>query len=165
MTQMSAPTDTNSGLRNRRFILAQLDRLTLVLPANLVLETLLVQRSQILSMPFYSPAIMGCLHYAGQLVPLVTVDRLLGIAIGITREQLTVIRLAESAEKFAGVGLVVDRVVGTQMGEQLPPELFEAELYFPATENETTFKLFNPQLLSSEMFVPQHWGNQRPNNS
>ncbi|NJO93569.1 MAG: chemotaxis protein CheW [Hydrococcus sp. RM1_1_31] len=157
MIQAFEPPDTSFVTSGQRFILAQLDRLILVLPANLVLDTLLIRRFQILSMPFYPAAILGCLHHGGELVPLVNVDRLLGIATGLTREQLTVIRLGESAEKFAGVGLVVDRVLGTQMGEQLPPELFEAELYFPDTENGTTFKLFHPQLLNSEMFVPLRW--------
>jgi chemotaxis signal transduction protein len=160
MIQAFEPPDTSSVSREQRFILAQIDRLTLVIPAYLVLETLLIQRFQILPMPFYSAAILGCLHHGGALIPLVNVDRLLGIATGLTREQLTVIRLGESAEQFVGVGLVVDRVLGTQTGEQLPPELFEAELYFPDTENGTTFKLFNLQLLNSEMFVPQRWVNQ-----
>jgi len=159
MTQGSASREPSLIPSEQRFILAQLDRLTLVLPVHLVLETLLIQRFQILTMPFYSTAILGCLHHGGQLVPLVNVDRLLGLATGLTKEQLTVIRLGKAAEKFAGVGLVVDRIVGTQMGEQLPPELFEAELDFPDTENGNTLKLFRLQLLNSEMFIPLRWIN------
>ncbi|MBF2021660.1 MAG: chemotaxis protein CheW [Hydrococcus sp. C42_A2020_068] len=140
-----------------RFILAQLDRLTLVFPANLVAETLLIDRSQILPMPFYPSVVLGCIHHAGQLVPLVATDALFGISSPLTKERLTVVRLGEQAQKFAGVGLVVDRLLSSQTSEQLPAEIFDADLYFPATEREATLKLFKTQLLSDELFLPQRW--------
>jgi chemotaxis signal transduction protein len=119
---------------SERFILTQLERLTLVFPGTLVAETLLVDRSQILPLPFYPPVVLGCIHHAGQLVPLVATDRLLGIAPGLMREQLAVVRLGNLAKQFAGVGLIVERFTGSKTSEQLPSALFNSEIYFPAIE-------------------------------
>jgi chemotaxis signal transduction protein len=157
MTEISDVSAIASAQSSSRFILAQLDRLTLVFPANLVAETLLVARSQILPIPFYPSVILGCIHHAGQIVPLVATDQLLGISSTLTREQLTVVRLGKLAEKFAGVGLVVDRFLSSQTSEQLPAEIFDSDLYFPATESDATLKLFRVQLLSGELFLPQRW--------
>jgi hypothetical protein len=142
---------------SERFILTQLERLTLVFPGALVAETLLVDRTQILPLPFYPPIVLGCIHHAGQLVPLVATDRLLGIAAGSLNEQIAVVRLGSEAQQFAGVGLIVERFIGSKTSEQLPSELFNSEIYFPALENDAPLKLFRLQLLNDELFVPLRW--------
>jgi hypothetical protein len=154
MTQSVEPAIRKAS---ERFILTQLERLMLVFPGTLVAETLLVNRSQILPLPFYPSVVLGCIHHAGQLVPLVATDRLLGIATGMMREQLAVIRLGKAAEQFAGVGLIVERFTGSKTSEQLPNEFFNSEIYFPAIENDAPLKLFRLQLLKDELFVPLRW--------
>lgn len=147
-----------SSFETQRFLLAQIEQLTLAISSMLVAEILLIERSQILTLPFYSPAVLGCLHHAGQIVPLIATDRQLGIrTASLMREILTVVRLSESAEHLAGIGLLVDKVLGSQTGDRLPAELFDSDVYFPATESDAPMKLFRAQLLSSEIFVPQRW--------
>jgi CheW-like domain len=147
-----------STLETQRFLLAQIEQLTLVLSSGLVAEILLIERSQILPLPFYNSVILGCLHHTGQIVPLLATDRQLGIrTTSPTREILTVVRLSESAEHLAGIGLLVDKVLGSQSGDRLPAEIFDSDVYFPATEKDAPMKLFLPQLVSSEIFVPVRW--------
>jgi hypothetical protein len=147
-----------SAIATGRFLLAQIEQLTLIVSSGLVAEILLIERSRILPLPFYNPVILGCLHHAGQIVPLIATDRQLGIrTVSPTREIFTVVRLSQSAEHLAGVGLLVDKVLGSQSGDRLPAEIFDSDVYFPATESDALMKLFSPQLLSNEIFVPQRW--------
>jgi CheW-like domain len=147
-----------SAIATERFLLAQIEQLTLIVSSGLVAEILLIERSRILPLPFYNPVILGCLHHAGKIVPLVATDRQLSIRrTSSTQEILTVVRLSESAEHLAGVGLIVDKVLGSQSGDRLPAEIFDSDVYFPATESDAPMKLFSPQLLNSEIFVPQRW--------
>ncbi|MCU0536621.1 MAG: chemotaxis protein CheW [Hydrococcus sp. Prado102] len=145
-------------IATQRFLLAQIEQLTLVISSELVAEILLIERSQILPLPFYNPVILGCFHHAGQIVPLIATDRQLGIRMtSPTREISTVVRLSESAEHLAGVGLLVDKVLGSQTGDLLPVEIFDSDIYFPATESDAPIKLFTPQLLSGDLFAPLRW--------
>ena len=102
------------------FILAKLEHLTLVFPSALVAETFLIERSQILTLPFYDPAILGCVHHTGKIVPLLAVYQFFQLKAGSTRESLTVIRLNGKAGDSAGIGLAVDTIVGRELREQLP---------------------------------------------
>jgi hypothetical protein len=43
----------------QRFILTQVEQLTLVLPATWVTEIIRIDRSQILDLPFYDPLLVG----------------------------------------------------------------------------------------------------------
>jgi chemotaxis signal transduction protein len=71
---VSAP----SALKNR-FILTQVELLTLVFPATWVAEILRIDRSQILNLPFYDPLLVGIANYNGQITPLIAAARLLKI--------------------------------------------------------------------------------------
>ena len=151
MTDVPDTLPIASTASSQRFLLAQLERLTLVFPSALVAEILLIERSQILPLPFYNPAILGCVHHAGQIVPLIAVDRQLGLrAASLTREMLTVVRLSEAAENVAGVGAIVDRVIGSQTKEQLAPEVFQGSV-------SSTMRLFEPCLFGKELFTPLRW--------
>jgi chemotaxis signal transduction protein len=85
---------------NQRFILTQLGEMTLVFPSHLVAETLLVERTQILSLPFYDPLVLGCVHSGGQIVPLVDMHLLIGIRMSLVREVLTIVRLGDRQRNY-----------------------------------------------------------------
>jgi chemotaxis signal transduction protein len=157
MTDMSAPLPTGSSPDTKRFILGKLEQLILVFPSALVAEILLIERSQILSLPFYNPTILGCIHQGGQIVPLIASHQLFGIQITLREEVLTVVRLGESAKNLAGVGLIVDRIMGSQTEEQLPPEVFGISQGEDSNNLSSTLRLFEPRLISSDLFRPQRW--------
>ena len=137
------------------FILAKLEHLTLVFPSALVAETFLIERSQILTLPFYDPAILGCVHHTGKIVPLLAVYQFLQIKVGSTRESLTVIRLNGKAEDLAGIGLAVDTIVGRELREQLPPQLFVEQSL------AGNMRLFQPEILRVQLWQPQRWHAER----
>jgi chemotaxis signal transduction protein len=132
-----------------RFVLTKVAEVTLVFPAHLVAETLLVERVRILNLPFYSTAIAGCFHAGGKIVPLVSPAQFLGGQTNLIREVLTVVCLGESAGHLAGVGVLVDQLLGSRMGEQLlspsvPEQLFDLTL-FPK-------EIFEPQRLRAKEY-------------
>lgn len=137
-------------------ILTKLGHLTLVFPSALVAETFLIERSQILTLPFYDPVILGCIHHTGQIVPLICGHRFLGIKGGPTRESLTIVRLSDAAADLAGIGLAVDTLLGRQLRDQLPPELFE-----PGQLPTATIVLFRPEILGTQLWQPQRWWTAR----
>ncbi|PSB04070.1 chemotaxis protein CheW [Merismopedia glauca] len=138
---------SNSITVDRRFILTQVDRVTLVFPAHLVAETLLVERTRVLNLPFYDSAIAGCFHAGGKIVPLVSPAQFLGVQTNLMREFLTVVCLGESAEHLAGVGVLVDRLLGSRMGEKL--------FSMADSDRPTQEQLFEPKLFPKELFQPQ----------
>jgi chemotaxis signal transduction protein len=140
---------TKTFAPDQRFILTQVDDLTLRFSADWVAETLLIERAQIVSLPFYDPAILGCVSVGSQVVPLVSSAQFLGLKTSLVREVLTVVRLGEAAEYLAGVGILVDRMIGSQMGSQVS-----------ATFNQDSSRKdiqFDLTLLGTELFQPQRW--------
>jgi chemotaxis protein histidine kinase CheA len=126
-----------------RFVLTKVEEVTLVFPAHLVAETILVERARVLNLPFYGAAIAGCFHAGGKIVPLVSPTQFLGVQTNLMmREVLTVVCLGESAGHLAGIGVLVDQLLGSRMGEQL--------LSPPMKE-----QLFDPMLFPQEIFEPQ----------
>jgi chemotaxis signal transduction protein len=152
---------SSSSAEIKQFILTKIERLTLVFPASLVAKILLVDRSQILSLPFYDPIIVGCTYQTGEIVPLVATDRLLGMQQRIMGEVLTVVCLGKSAGDLAGVGLINDRALGSQTQDRLPPRLVEISREdVPDNQKETT-RLFSLSLLERELFQPQRWQSKK----
>lgn len=140
---------TKTFAADRRFILTLVDDLTLRFPADWVAETLLIERAQIVSLPFYNPAILGCVAVGSQVVPLVSSAQFLGLKTSLIREVLTVVRLGEAAEHLAGVGILVDRMIGSQMSSQVSV----------ASNQDSSRKdiQFDLTLLGTELFQPQRW--------
>ena len=134
-----------------RYILTQIAQFTFVFPLTLVAEIPIVERSQILAMPFYAPAVMGVLHHAGHIVPLVSLRQILGITT-VATERLTVVQLS-AATAQAGLGLVVDRTLGMRSHSQLPPDLFHAT----QSNSEPNLRLFEPKILADRLWQPLRW--------
>jgi chemotaxis signal transduction protein len=136
-----------------RYILTQIEQFAVVFPLTLVAEIPIVERAQILTMPFYSPAVMGVLHHAGHIVPLVSLRQILGIATGFATERLTVVQLSAAAAEQAGLGLVVDRTLGMRSHSQLPPDLFHAV----QSDSEPNLRLFRLEILAERLWQPLRW--------
>lgn len=136
-----------------RYILAGVEQFTFVFPLTLVTEIPIVERSQILAMPFYPPAVMGVLHHAGHIVPLVSLRQILGITKGFATERLTVVQLSAAAGEQAGLGLVIDRTMGMRSHSQLPPDLFDAA----QSNSEPNLRLFRPEILANHLWQPLRW--------
>ena len=140
-----AVVDTTADL-DRRFILTQVEHLTLVLPASWVTEIIRIDRSQILNLPFYDPLLVGVANHKGRIVPLIATDRLLEVATGSLPERVVVVLLEDRGDRALGnIGLIVDRAIGSSTRSELPPELFTVD----RSESMVTIR--------SDSFPPHIW--------
>jgi len=136
----------------QRFILTQLNEITLVFPTAIVAEIMILEKEQILSLPFYNRAVMGCFYSNGRIVPLITLHQIIGVKM-INTKKITVITLNEKVGKqLTGIGILVERVKAIQNQEQLPPNLFNIE-----QESSSKMLLFRPEIINSEIWQPQRW--------
>jgi chemotaxis signal transduction protein len=135
-----------------RYILTQVERLTLVFPAVWVAEIIRLDRSQILDLPFYAPLLLGVVNHNAQITPLIAAARLLETSAPFNlQERLMVIRLNEAAGKIANVGIVVDRAIGSSTRQELPPDLFAS-----STIN-AELVLMRHELIPADLWQPQRW--------
>jgi chemotaxis signal transduction protein len=135
-----------------RYILTQVEQLTLVFPAVWVAEIIRLDRSQILDLPFYDPLLLGVVNHNAQITPLIAAARLLETAAPFNlKERLMVIRLNEAAGKIANIGVVVDRAIGGSTRQELPPELFESSTI------TTGMVLMRHELIPTAFWQPQRW--------
>lgn len=107
-----------------RFILAQVANITLVFPATWVAEILRVDRSHVLTLPFYNRFLLGVIDLNGQTIPLLNTADLLKLTQVTLPEKIVVIRLNRVEEGLSNVGLIIDRSIGTATRQELPPDLF-----------------------------------------
>lgn len=144
-----------------RYILTHIGTHQLVFPAHWVAEILLVDRSQILVLPFYDPMLLGMVHHQGRMIPLVAIGQILGEAPALPRETLSVVQLNDAADRLAGVGVVVDRASDNRLREHFPPALFQPSSTDDAPEHLSlqpeSIQLFHPGLLNDRLWQPQRW--------
>lgn len=150
---MNLPIDieTNSfSLQSfqNRYILTQVGNQQIAFPSQWVAEIMLIERSQILNLPFYNRILLGLIHHQGNIVPLISSHILLSEKLGLDvrfsamKETLAVIRLGQPTDKLAGVGVVVERVVGSFATEHSP--------------EQHVFQLFQLSDVPSHIWQP-HW--------
>lgn len=96
----------------KRYILAGLGERVLYIPDAYVSEVVMVDRTYVLPMPFYHPALLGVAPHQGKLLPLLLLRRALGDTNALVPETLVVVLLSMSS-RLAGAALVVDRVLGS----------------------------------------------------
>ncbi|WOD39648.1 chemotaxis protein CheW [Nodosilinea sp. E11] len=130
------------ALPDSTYFLTQVGSRQLAFPATEIAEVMLVERSQILSLPFYQPGLLGVVHVQGQLVPLVTLQLLLEGVSGVTREVFNAVQLNTSSP-LAGIALVIDQLVGNCTAEQLA--------------QDSTIEPFNPDIVPAELWQPRRW--------
>jgi chemotaxis signal transduction protein len=139
-----------------RFIMAQVGQRQLAFPSPYVAEILLVERSQLLTIPFYEAALLGVVHHHGKIVPLVSIHPILEESPGSIREMIDVIQLGEDVGSIAGIGIVVDRVLESQSREQLADEFVDPSI--SGLQSPMGIQLFRPDLLSDRLWIPKRWG-------
>jgi chemotaxis signal transduction protein len=146
------PTIAQTVLADR-FISTQVERFTLVFPAVWVAEIVRLDRSQILDLPFYDPLLLGIVNHNAQITPLIAAARLLETIEPFSlKEKLLVVRLNQSAGSLANIGVVVDKLIGRYIRQELPPELFES------AQITSEIVLMRPELIPSNLWQPQRWG-------
>lgn len=147
---------TTSASLQDRYVLTQVGDQQFAFPSVCVAEILLIERSQILGLPFYDAAILGVVHNHGRIVPLVELKRLFKKTSGLMRETVNVVQLSQDMEHLAGIGIVVDKVLDGRSQEQVSEEAFSLASS-ASSPPEEGIQLFRRELLSDRLWMPQHW--------
>lgn len=140
----------------RRCILTQIGEQKISFPSQWVAEIMLIERSQILNIPFYDSRLLGMVHHQGNIIPLVTLQ----LANPVSQERLIqrqriqdkliAIRLSSSVSELSGVGLIVDQVIGSISQEQL---LLNQQ---PTTESSNdSIEMFQPERIPQVIWQPR----------
>jgi chemotaxis signal transduction protein len=127
-----------------RYILTQVGAQKIGFPSHWVAEIILIERSQILNLPFYDSRLLGVVHHQGNIIPLVTLQstNLVSQRPKI-QETLAAIHLTQSVGTLAGVGLIVDRVLGSISHQQLS-----------ANESDLPIEVFQPERIPPSIWQP-----------
>jgi chemotaxis signal transduction protein len=142
-TSLAAHSEVSALLN--RYLLTQVADLTLVFAAATVAEIIRIEKSKVLTLPFYSLQVAGVVNHNGQLLPLISAHALLQQVSARSHDIWTAIRL-QSAE--GNIGIVIDRAIGSTTQQQLPPALF--------TDRQVdSLVLMTSQLLPSKIWQPQ----------
>lgn len=143
-----------------RYILTHVGQQQILFASEWVAEILLVDRSQILVLPFYDPSLLGIIHYHSQMIVLVAIGQILAEAT-VMRETLSVVQLSAAADRLAGVGIVVDRASDHQLRDQLSPALFDPNSTTATPDHQShppqPVQIFHPGLLPDHLWQPQRW--------
>jgi CheW-like domain len=141
----------------KRFILTGVEQLVIAFPSDVVADISIIERSQILALPFYDPAIFGIIHRSGQIVPLVSLRQIFGVSTGLMAERLTVVRLNPAVGGLGGVGLIVDTTLGTSSDRELPSDLFTSNFSTEPHASKSKMRLFRPEMLSDRLWRSLRW--------
>jgi hypothetical protein len=150
---LSAPPSDAKSTLSDRFLLAQVQTLTLVIPALWVVEIFRVERSQILALPFYSPLLIGITHHGGRVLPLLSSATLLNAPSTSLRENTMVVKLGDAAGSLAQVGIVIDRPLGSQSRAEIPSAVF---IDAPQSPHDSIV-LLRPERVSADLWQPLCW--------
>lgn len=138
---------SNLSALKSRHLLTQVDDRLFTFPSQLVAEIILIERSKILSLPFYSSILLGVVHHQGMIVPVISARLLLSkksheIQLEGLKETLSIVRLGQTAEHLSGVGIVVDRIVDNISAAQI-------------SEAESSQRQFQLQDIPNYVWQPQ----------
>ncbi len=135
----------------RRYILTQVGHQQIAFPSQWVTEIMLIERSQILNLPFYNSMLLGVVHHQGNIIPLVTLQLVSPVSQRARiQETLTAIRLSQSIRELSGMGLIVDRVIGSISQEQL-----SANEQNPTEASNPPIELFQPERIEQSIWQPR----------
>jgi chemotaxis signal transduction protein len=103
---------------SNRYIVAKVGDRLVTFPDVLVSEIIVLDRNAILALPFYETAIIGVTHHQANVMPLLLLRLLMGEQRNLITESLTVLRLSKITDElnkknWGGVGVIVDRVIGS----------------------------------------------------
>jgi len=146
---------------SNRYILAKVGDRTVTFPDLLVSEIIIIDRSAILALPFYTTAIVGVIHHQAQVMPLVLLQLLLEERSALIKESLTVVRLSKLADELSdqplsGVGIIVDRVIGSLTTDEYQAKKIDQTV---ANMGETEYTPIEIVLssISTHIWQPQRW--------
>lgn len=142
MTESAGAIDQAQSIPETSYFLTQVGSRRFAFPADEVSEVMLVERSKVLRLPFYPPALVGVVHSQGQLVPLVAMQTLLDQTGSATKEVFNAVQLNDRSPA-AGVALIVDQLMGTCTAEQL--------------QQDASIELFHPEVLRPDVWQPRRW--------
>jgi chemotaxis signal transduction protein len=152
---------TTSPSLQDRYILTQAGDQQFAFPSVYVAEILLIERSQILALPFYDATILGVVHNHGRIVPLVEIQRLFKKTAGLMRETVNVVQLSQEMGHLAGIGIVIDQILDNRSRGQLPDEVLGVAASdlsgVVSSPAQGAIQLFRPELLSDRLWTPQSW--------
>jgi len=138
---MNGDQDNEYSSWQENYILTGMGQQSLAFPARWVDDILVIERSQILPLPFYDSQVVGMLHHKGKLVPLVLVIKPEKEQTRwLLKRNLVVVRLNENLTKLAGVGVVVERVIKSIRPSELTDE-----------------HLFQQALIPDTIWQPERW--------
>ena len=134
-----------------RYILTLVGHQKIAFPSQWVAEIILIERSQILNLPFYDSRLLGVVHHHGSIIPLVTLQNFNPMSQrSRIQETLTVIRLSQLIDELSGVGLIVDQVIGSISSEQL-----SANDPKTRASSNAQIELFKPEKISPSIWQPR----------
>lgn len=117
---MNLETQTASNISQNRYVIAVVREEKIAILSQLVSETIAIEKRKILTLPMYDRALYGIVHDRGNLIPLIVYNSLAENSVAnLDRETLIAIRLSHLAGDLQGVGLLVDRAIGTLSQEQI----------------------------------------------
>jgi chemotaxis signal transduction protein len=140
--------------KKQRFILVKIGEITVFFPADLVAEIGIVERNKIMNLPFYSSHLKGCIYYNGKIISLVDLKTIFDLDSSLNREKMIVICLGQKANKFEGVGLIADQILGGKNEDELSPDLIK--------ENQDKIKLFELEMLEQNFWEVQGYYAHNP---
>lgn len=106
--------ETQGLISSNRYFIAEVGQVALAFSAQWVRDILVVERSQILHLPFYPPMFLGVIQVQSEIVPLVSAQKIWNDGHSTPLPAtLTAVRLSQLAQTLTGVGIVVDRMVGS----------------------------------------------------
>ena len=117
---MNSETQTASKISQNRYIIAGVREEKIAILSQLVSETIAIEKRKILTLPMYDRSLYGIVHDRGDIIPLIVYNCLAETSVAnLDRETLIAIRLSHLAGDLQGVGLLVDRAIGTLSQEQI----------------------------------------------
>jgi hypothetical protein len=126
-------------LQSIQYVLTRIGSRKLAFAAVWVSEIVPVERSQILSLPFYDAQLLGLFHHQGTLIPLIAATDYPGF-----QERWAAICLSSAAGDWAGAAVAVEQVLGGATETQ-------------RTEPDAGIELFEPETLNRQICHPQRW--------
>jgi len=122
---------------SNRYIVAKVGDRSVTFPDVLISEIIILDRNAIIALPFYETAIIGVTHHQATVMPLLLIRLLMGEQRTLITESLTVVRLSKIADdlgskNLGGVGIIVDRVVGSLTIKEFQDlDIYTSELVAP----------------------------------
>lgn len=129
---------------SNRYIVAKVGDRSVAFPDTLVSEIIIIDRNAIVALPFYETAIIGVTHHQANVMPLLLLRLLMGEQRTLITESLTVVRLSKIADdlgnkNLGGVGIIVDRVIGSlTIDEYQEINLYSSDLPQPTLPSIST---------------------------